>query len=178
MFRSTEAAQIALEIQFESANGPLSEDTTHVNIVVVKPNGSILDPANYTVTYPWQVGSGPATLLSALATIQPAHYAEGIWTFGIAYNNGIDPAISGSVNSASCQWGGTIDLLCQGAEASQNAYGDTQSIKQAALGNCTFDPVTGVQTFWSSGDHFRLIDNNGNPVSDQKLATGRDSSTQ
>ena len=88
-------------------------------------------------------------------------------------------SVSGAVTPVtSCQWGGTVDLLYQGAADATNAYGDTQAIKQATLGACTFDPTTGYVTFWSSGDHFRLIDSNGAAVSSPQNATGRDNTTQ
>lgn len=77
-----------------------------IGMIVVKPNG-----VNGTPVVMTQLGAtGPAAIIY-YADIADA-YAEGQWQVGCADDNDTN----GTLQVAAFQWGGTVDLLAQGAE--------------------------------------------------------------
>ena len=181
MYRSSEPA--VLVVQFSQVantvvSTPLIQygiNSTDANIYlsIIGPTGLAV-VFGYLTTFPQGGVSIVKSNVAIQVTLDPSIFVAGVWYATVfAVDSKSDNRIS-----EPCQWGGTVDLLCQGAADATNAYGDTQAIKQATLGACTFDPATGYVTFTSSGDHFRLIDSNGAAVSSPQNATGRDNTTQ
>lgn len=76
-----------------------------IGMIVVKPNGATGTPVVMT-----QLGGASLSQLIYYADITDA-YAEGQWQVGCADDNDT----TGTLQVAAFQWGGTVDLLCQGA---------------------------------------------------------------
>ncbi len=187
IFKSTEPAFIVVRVGvgqtlplafgspvYQTIEGLLSDNTLFIkdqaNNILCNAAANALPTG---ITYAAGGGGGVFMLRLDPTTFAANAIGTILWTVTSNANSPLFDAQWGSF-----QWGGIIDLLAQGAADSTNAYGDTQAIKQATLGACTFDPATGYVTFTSSGDHFRLIDSNGAAVSSPQNATGRDNTTQ
>ena len=189
MFRSSGPAVFAFQDpNARPAAATYVNDPDHEFVSIVDPVGTIL------------VNNVALTALAApFSFVRPVTYMNGYphpvqiimdvgaLTVAGTYVCILNTDLSDYVSQVdSCQWGGTVDLLCQGAEnvtaggaVYQNTCIDTPSdiskLKYAAYGNCAWDPVAKTITF-QNGETFRLIDVNGDPC-DQDVAVARDNSS-
>ena len=121
MFRSTEPAQFSLDFP-TSVAGSGSQDLFYFQQNAANLRLDVSDNTGYAIVY---------ALLSALpagCTAFPTGYgytvlvnqsligAVGLTRANLSSETGGVRDASFTVESDSCQWGGTVDLLCQGAE--------------------------------------------------------------
>ena len=176
MFRSSEAAKIVIAQPWVQSTNVAGGEITYglpgggFGATVIKPDGST-QWSGLLSALPVSGVSLDVNDYSFVLSLDPSIVVAGVWTASVS---GLGANTNALPQTGSCQWGGTIDLLCQGAEDA--AVAKQNSGKSAKIGGNRFevDAGTGIGTLYDDDGTTpmatRTVQNgDGSPLSEAQV---------